>query len=241
MDPAWSGLQAALDAAGVTLPGGALEGLVALHGLLEAAGARQNLTRITAPAEWVEKHALDALLGLTCLPEGGDPLVDVGSGGGVPGIPLALARPGWRVTLVESERRKAAFLEEACRALGLADRVGVRAARAEALGRDPAARERHGSAVIRAVAAAAPCLELTLPLVRVGGRAVLYRGPTEAAADLEVARRVAPLLGGGLPDLVALTLPSGARRCLLVVPKVAPCPERFPRREGIPTKRPLTG
>lgn len=239
MDPAWSGLQAALAAAGLSLPGGALEGLVALHDLVQAAGERQNLTRITTPADWAEKHALDALLGLMCLPDDGDPLVDVGSGGGVPGLVLALARPAWRVTLVESERRKAEFLEEACQALGLADRVVVRAERAERVGRDPTARERHGAAVARAVAAVAPCLELTLPLVRVGGRVVLYRGPSEAAGDLEVARRVAPLLGGGAPTLHALALPSGARRALLVVPKVAATPDRFPRREGIPTKRPL--
>ncbi len=241
--PAWDGLAHALDAAGIALPAGALEGLAAFFDLLGDAGRQQNLTRIVDEAEWVEKHALDALLGLSELPElpdnDGGSLVDVGSGGGVPGLPLALARPGWRVTLIESERRKAAFLEEAGAALGLGTRLSVRAERAERAGRDAARRDRFGAAVARAVGPAATCLELTLPLVRPGGRAVLYRGPAQAAADLEAARAAAPLLGGGAPWLRELTLPSGAGRCLLVVPKVAPTPERFPRREGVPAKRPL--
>lgn len=237
--PAWVGLEAALGRAGVTVAGGTIDDLARFFELLREAGARQNLTRIVDEADWVEKHALDALLGLTELPADADSLVDVGSGGGVPGIPLALARPGWRVTLIESERRKAAFLEEAARALGIADRVTVRAERAERAGRDPALRDAAAAAVVRAVGAAATCLELALPLVRPGGRAVLYRGPAHADEDLAAARAAAPLLGGGAPRSRALALPSGAGRCLLIVPKVAPTPERFPRRDGVPAKRPL--
>lgn len=237
--PAWAALAGALERAGVPLPPGALEGLASFFDLIRAAGERQNLTRIVDEAEWVEKHALDALLGLTQLPPEDDPLVDVGSGGGVPGIPIALARPASHVTLVESERRKAAFLEEACAALGLASRVTVRPERAERSGHDPALRETFGAAVVRAVGPAATCLELTMPLVRPGGRVVLYRGPTNAEADLAAARAAAPLLGGGEPRLHALTLPSGAGRCLLVIPKLAATPDRYPRREGVPAKRPL--
>lgn len=234
--PAWDAVRAALGSAA-----GDVDAIVATLArfldLLKSAGEKQNLTRITDEDAAVEKHALDALLGLELLQDG--PLVDVGSGSGVPGLPLAIARPGWKVALVESERRKAAFLDEARRALGLADRVTVHAERAEALARDPDHREAYGCAVVRAVGSVATCLELTLPLVRVGGRAVLYRGPSNPDEELAEARAVAPLLGGGEPLVVARTLPSGAARRLLAVPKLAPAPERYPRRPGIPAKRPL--
>lgn len=243
MASTWDGMAAALERAGAPLLEGALERLQAFFELVRAAGARQNLTRILDEGEWVEKHALDALLGLTVItPDGGADVVDVvdvGSGGGVPGIPIALARPAWRVTLVESERRKAEFLREACAALGLSARVTVRAERAERLAREPALRDAFGAAVARAVGPAATCLELTLPFVRPGGRAVLYRGPKEAEADLAAATAAAALLGGAAPWVRALTLPSGAARRLLVVPKTGPTPERYPRREGMPAKRPL--
>lgn len=241
MHEAWGALERALGDAGVVLPDGALERVAAFLDLLRAGGARQNLTRITDEAEGVEKHALDALLGLTLITPDGAPVIDIGSGSGVPGLPIALARPGWRVTLVESERKKAAFLDEARVALGVSERVQVHAERAERLARDPAHREAYGTAILRAVGSVATCLELALPFVRVGGRVVLYRGPADAATELEVAGRVAPLLGGGEPIARDLVLPSGAGRRLLAIPKVAPTPERYPRRDGMPAKRPLSG
>lgn len=236
---AWGALERALVDADVVLPEGALERVAAFLDLLRAGGARQNLTRIIDEAEGIEKHALDALLGLALIASDGDPLVDIGSGSGVPGLPLALARPEWRVTLIESERKKAAFLDEARLALGLGERVRVHAERAERLGREPAHRETYGTATLRAVGPVATCLELALPFVRVGGRVVLYRGPADAAQELEVAARVAPLLGGGDPIARDLVLPSGAGRRLLAVVKRAPTPDRYPRRDGMPAKRPL--
>lgn len=232
---AWDAVRAALGGGVRADDGVAL--LTRFFELLRSAGERQNLTRITDEQELVEKHAVDALLGLALLEDG--PIIDIGSGAGVPGVPLAIARPAWSVALVESERRKAAFLDEARAALGLADRVAVHAERAEALGRDPAHRERYGGAVVRAVGSVATCLELTLPLVRVGGRAVLYRGPANAEVELAEARAVAPQLGGGEPMVLDRVLPSGAARRLLAVPKVGPTPARYPRKPGIPAKRPL--
>jgi 16S rRNA (guanine527-N7)-methyltransferase len=236
---AWDGLRSAAAAAGVAIDEAALERLRAFFALLREAGARQNLTRVASEDEVVEKHALDALLGLTALAHDTGSFVDIGAGNGVPGVPLALARPTWRALLVESERRKAEWLTEACATLELAPRVTVRAERAEKLAREPAHREAYGAAVLRAVGSVPTCLELALPFVRVGGRVVLYRGPSDAAAELEAARAVAPLLGGAAPVDRALALPSGAGRRLLTVEKVAPTDARYPRREGIPAKRPL--
>jgi 16S rRNA (guanine527-N7)-methyltransferase len=207
---------------------------------LEEANGRTNLTRITGEQAFLERHALDALCGLALLDEVMQPgasLVDVGSGCGVPGFPLAIARPEWSVLLVETARRKATELEAFARTL---PNVSVRCARAEDCGRDPALRETHQAAVVRAVGSVALTLELTLPLVSVGGVVLLYRG-TDGEQALDLAAGVAPQLGGGALTLREVSLPSGAARHLLLVQKVEPTPARYPRRAGIPGKRPLTG
>lgn len=157
----------------------------------------------------------------------------------MPGIPLALARSDLGVTLCEAASRKTAFLAEARVALGLEARLVVETARAEALGRRAGARETFHVAVARAVGPVATCLELMLPLLRPGGRAILYRGPSDAEAEDAAAAVVAPLLGGGPPRIVSATLPSGAGRRFVVVEKVAATPERYPRRDGVPANKPL--
>lgn len=222
----------------MSIEAAALERMRAFAGLLIEANQRLNLTRITAPQEVLEKHLLDALLGapLLCDPSPPESLVDVGSGGGVPGLPLAALWPECRVLLVESEQRKAEFLREAARALGLA-RVEVCARRAEVAGHDPALRERFAAATLRAVGPLATCLELGLPFVRTGGRLVLYRGPGEESP--EASEPVAARLGGQAPEVVLRALPDGAERRLVRVLKVAPTPATFPRRDGVPAKRPL--
>jgi 16S rRNA (guanine527-N7)-methyltransferase len=182
---------------------------------------------------------LDALLGLPLLPPGPARLVDVGAGAGVPGIPLALARPALAVTLCEAASRKTAFLGEARVALGLEARLVVETTRAETLGRRADARETFDVAVARAVGPVATCLELMLPLLRVGGIALLYRGPSDAEGDDATAATVAPMLGGGPPRIASATLPSGAARRFVVVQKVGPTPERYPRRDGVPANKPL--
>ncbi|MGE0707416.1 MAG: 16S rRNA (guanine(527)-N(7))-methyltransferase RsmG [Planctomycetota bacterium] len=203
---------------------------------LEQTNQRTNLTRITGEAAFAERHALDALLGLPLLDAAGvETLVDVGSGCGVPGVPLALARPAWSVLLLESARRKATALEELCASV---PRLTVRAARAEEAGRDPALREAHDAAVIRAVGSVGLSLELALPLVRPGGLCVLYRGPGDERVEAEAA---AALLGGGEVRLERHALPSGAERGLLSVRKAGPTPARYPRRPGVPERRPLGG
>ncbi len=115
----------------------------------------------------------------------------------------------------------------------------MRNARAEALGRDPALRGAFACATSRALGPVGTCLELSLPLVRPGGRAVLFRGPAQEEVELAAARAVAPLLGGAPPEVVRYALPGGAGRRLLVVEKAGVTPEQYPRRDGVPAKRPL--
>ena len=149
-------------------------------------------------------------------PAAGD-VVDVGSGGGSPGIPLALALPERSFVLVEAERRKADFLREHAPA-----NASVVWGRVEEQPVDA-----YGVALAKALAQPATAVEWVVPLVRPGGIAIFWLGRT---ADLDVVARVAARVGGGAPDV---------RDGLVVVPKLAPTPEEFPRRVGVARKRPL--
>jgi len=162
-------------------------------------------------------------------------IVDVGSGGGLPGLPLKIARPGLSVTLVEADQAKAAFLVRACAALGLGD-VHVLARRAEDVGQDPLYRESFDAAVARAVAPMPVLAELCLPLVRVGGRLLAQKTEGE---DLDVARRAIDRLGGAINSVASA--PSSVRRAgtVVVVDKVRPTPAGYPRRAGVPARKPL--
>ena len=159
----------------------------------------------------------DALRALPLLQRWDGPLVDVGSGGGSPGIPLALSLPEREVTLVEAERRKCEFLEGWAPA-----NARVVWGRAE---EQPV--EAWGVATAKALAQPAVAAEWCLPLVREGGAALLWTGPS---ADLDDLARVSALLGGGEPE---------SHEGIVVLPKVAATPEGFPRRIGVAKKRPL--
>jgi len=162
-------------------------------------------------------------------------VVDVGSGGGLPGLPLTISRPDLSVTLVEADQAKAAFLVHACAVLGLAG-VEVVARRAEDVGRDPRYRETFDLAVARALAPLPVLAELCLPLVRVGGRLLAQKTERESAAG---AQGVIELLGGSQP--IVIPTPSAARRTgtVVVVEKVRSTPARYPRRAGVPSRKPL--
>jgi 16S rRNA (guanine527-N7)-methyltransferase len=162
-------------------------------------------------------------------------VVDVGSGGGLPGLALKIARTDLRVTLIEADQNKAAFLVQACAKLGLPD-VEIIAKRAEEAGHEPRLRESFDLAVARALAPTPVLVELCLPLVRVGGRLLAQKTDKEEAAAAERAIR---LLGGSLEAIVAA--PSTARRSgtVMIVSKVMPTPAIYPRRAGLPARKPL--
>ena len=189
-----------------------------------------SVFNVVADASALVPHLLDALSLVPFVEEGGS-LVDVGSGGGFPGIPLAIAS-GLSVTLVEPIRKKAEFLREAIAACGVAGEA--LAERAETVARDPRYRERFDYATARAVSRAPTVAELTLPLLRVGGRALLQRGAVEDR-ERRALDDAAPVLGG---SVVEERIIDGERR-VLVVEKRVPSSERFPRRNGVPEKRPL--
>jgi 16S rRNA (guanine527-N7)-methyltransferase len=161
----------------------------------------------------------DSLRGVDVVRGLDGPIVDVGSGGGAPGIPLAFALPDRNVTLLEAERRKVEFLGRWTEQLPNLEVVWGRAEEQET--------DRYGVAVSKALAPPPVATEWLLPLVRPGGAAVLWIGPT---ADLEAVARVAGEVGGGVPE---------ERDGLVVIPKLNPTPDGFPRRPGMARKRPL--
>jgi len=198
--------------------------------LLLERNAGTNLTAART-REAVAEHVLDSL---ALEPYLSEPFVDVGSGGGFPAIPLAIAT-GFRGTLVESVAKKARFLRETIEALGLP--LDVRDQRAEEAARDPELRERFASATARAVGSIPTVLELTLPFVRAGGLAVLQRGAV-GEAERDAASDAALMLGGRFEEEL-LAHGTGDERRVLLVRKVSASAQRFPRRAGVPAKRPL--
>jgi 16S rRNA (guanine527-N7)-methyltransferase len=191
------------------------------------ANRRLNLTGAKDGAAFAV-HILDAL---TLREDVESPLIDVGSGNGVPGIPLALAT-GARVTLLEPIKKRAAFLRQALATLAIDG--DVVAARAEDAGRDPERREHYRTATARAVASAPAVAELTVPFIAVGGRALLQRGGLEAKERNAVAD-AALVLGAELVEERAV----GGDRLILVLRKTTATGPRFPRKNGTPAKRPL--
>ncbi len=191
---------------------------------------RVNLTAI--PREEAEtRHAGEARhLLASAAPAPGARVVDIGAGGGVPGLVMAILRPDLRVVLVEADRRKAGFLLHAAAVCGCAQ-VEVVSRRAEEVGHDPAHRGGYDLAVSRAAALAPVLCELALPLLRAGGRLVAL--VTDAPRDARAAAAAAAACGGGTPEVVAPGI--------LAITKVGPTPERFPRRPGVPARRPLCG
>jgi 16S rRNA (guanine527-N7)-methyltransferase len=181
--------------------------------------ATPGLTAIRDPEEAWRVHVDQSLAALPLVRALDGPIVDVGSGGGAPGLPLAAALPDRRVTLLEANGRKAAFLE---RMGGEFPNVRVVRGRAE-----EHELEAYGVALARALAPPPVATELCLPLVRAGGAAVLFVGHTADAAAVAAA---AEQVGGGPPE---------EHPGLLVVPKTAPTPPGFPRRPGMAAKRPL--
>jgi 16S rRNA (guanine527-N7)-methyltransferase len=200
---------------------------------------RFNLTAIRDTEGIRVKHFLDSL---SCvLAWKANPpqrLIDVGSGAGFPGIPLKIIYPAMRLTLVESVRKKVRFCEHIIEQLGL-EKTEVLQQRAEEVGQMPQHREKYDWAVARAVADMRVLVEYLLPLVEVGGTMLAQKGEN-GPAEVHAAEKATQVLGGHVRQLVQVTLPGVVeQRYLVLVDKVAATPPGYPRKPGLPTKRPL--
>lgn len=221
------------------VPDAALDDLERYVALLLDANRRLNLTRVVSPTDVARLHLLDALAALPLLDAAGSTAIDLGSGGGVPALPLAIVRPDVAWTLVDSVGKKAATLRSFVVELGLRN-VDVVAERAELLGRDPAYRERFSLATARACAALPVLAELALPLVAVGGMLMAWKGPLDAASpEVVEGAAAASVLGGGRPRILESGLDVLGGHTFVVLPKTATTPSRYPRRPGEPSRRPL--
>jgi 16S rRNA (guanine527-N7)-methyltransferase len=224
------------DRLGVLLDAEAVERFQQYRDLLLAANERFNLTRITDPDEVELRLFADSLSLLPFVPPNARRLLDIGSGGGVPGLALAIARPKLPVTLLDATAKKVRFLAETADALGL-DNVTAIQGRAEELARDRRHRERYDAVTARAVARLVTLVELALPFLVVGGRAILPKG-SAAAEELDEARYAIGLLGGRAQPLIETDIEGTT---LIVIDKRKPTPTGYPRNTGVPNKSPLRG
>ena len=206
---------------------------------LVAWNKRVNLTHITDYEEVQIKHFLDSLtVTLAWPPATGSRLIDVGTGAGIPGIPLKIVFPAIRLVLLEAVSKKVAFLQHILQKLGLDD-VEIVVGRAEEVAHLAQYREQFDLVLSRAVAPLPTVVELTLPFCALGGSFIAQKKGT---IDEEVsnAARAIGILGGRLGEIKAIDLSEFAdKRFLVVIDKLSPTPPKYPRRPGIPAKRPL--
>lgn len=193
---------------------------------------RMNLTAISGPEDVVKKHFLDSFAAAPYLKQGAS-IVDIGTGAGFPGVPLLILRPDLKVTLMDSQQKKLLFLEALLSELGLSAECVH--ARAEDMGKNPRYREQFDAALTRAVSALPVLAELTLPLVKVGGVSIAYKG--ESAEELELAKHALDVLSA-TAERVAIPSDYGVRELVLLT-KQAATPGQYPRKAGTPSKKPL--
>ncbi len=209
-----------------------------MRGVLEW-NEKVNLTRITEPEEFVVKHFLDSLV---CCNRRefrqAERIIDVGTGAGFPGVPLAILAPEKKFVLMDSLAKRLRIIDELCAEAGISNVETVHA-RAEELARNKNHRERYDLCVSRAVANMAVLSEYCLPFIKVGGAFMAYKGP-EAETEAAEAENAIRLLGGSLQEIFDASLEKyQISHRIIFIKKVKNTVSKFPRKAGTPTKEPL--
>ena len=223
----------------IALPADFSEKLLGFEERLLETNKVMNLTAITEPEEMMKKHYWDSIypLSLGCFEEG-DRVIDVGCGGGFPSMPLKLACPSLDMTLMDSLQKRLNFLDGVIEALSLKE-IRTLHLRAEDAGKAPAHREQYDKVVSRAVAELSKLCEYCLPLCKVGGALIAYKGAS-AEEELERARNAIGQLGGKVEKLHLYTLPEEEdKRAIIIIRKVKPTPKQFPRQPKQIKDKPL--
>lgn len=199
--------------------------------------SRQRLVGTKNEDEIISKHICDCLYPIKFNLITPGEMIDLGTGAGLPGIPLKICVPEQILYLMDSNRRKINFLQMVSAELGL-EQLYYLPGRAEDWARDDVYRERFDFVVSRAVAETAALVELAMPLTRVGGLALLYKGP-QGEVEMAAAEKALRLCGGTVKKIYRYRLPTGEERTLLCLGKVQQTPAQYPRRAGIPVKKPI--
>lgn len=213
-----------------------------LYHLIITGNQQLNLTRITQPLDFWEKHLWDSLAPIFYQPKFSKinqlKGIDIGTGSGFPGIPLAIIFPDWKITLLDSTRKKINFLEGLSLGLNL-DKIKTVIDRAEALGHSQNHRNCYDLALIRAVADVSVCAEYTIPFLKIGGLALLYRGQWTENEEKKLNSALIKL-GGKIANIHPYQTPltHSIRHCIYVE-KISKTPQEFPRAVGIPSQKPL--
>lgn len=206
--------------------------------VLMAENQKYNLTSIRGEEEVAVKHFLDSLTCVKVLDLNSAYIIDLGAGAGFPGVPLKIFHPGMDLLLVDSANKKVEFLKDLIKRLGL-ERAEARWERAETMGSGNQYREKAGVVVSRAVAPLNVLAELCLPLVKVGGWFLSMKGPG-AEEEMEASRKAIDLMGGRVEKVESLRLPLiPEERRLILIGKTGPTPKGYPRRPGMPAKKPI--
>ncbi|MEH2167259.1 MAG: 16S rRNA (guanine(527)-N(7))-methyltransferase RsmG [Nostoc sp.] len=214
-----------------------------LYELILEGNRQQNLTRIVEPQEFWEKHLWDSLRGIASLLSGNfssasPALIDIGTGAGFPGVPVTITVPNCTITLLDSTRKKITLLDNILSELALTNAKTL-VGRAEEIGQHPQHRRAYNIALIRAVGAASVCAEYTLPLLKQGGLAIIYRGNWTEDETAALQNAVIQL-GGVIESIEQFTTPlSHSIRHCLYLRKISTTPVQFPRAIGVPTQKPL--
>ncbi len=200
---------------------------------------KMNLTAITAEPEVYVKHFYDSLSAAFFFPiESVTTLADVGAGAGFPSVPLKICFPHLRVTIIDSLQKRISFLQHLTKELGLEGVTAVHG-RAEETGQDPSLRERFDLVTARAVARLNVLVEYCLPLARVGGTFLAMKG-SDISPELNEAKKAIKTLGGKTRKVETFALPADAgERNIVLIDKLEPTPKAYPRKAGIPAKKPL--
>ena len=215
-----------------------LEKLERFYFLLTEKNRHMNLTAITEYDEVMRKHFADCLVVLKFQSfSAGQRILDLGTGGGFPGIPLKIFLPETEFVLMDSVRKKLVFLEEVINELELKN-ISVIHGRAEDLAHSEEYREQFDLVLSRAVSNLSSLSELALPFVKTGGRFISYKGDN-GKDELSRADNAISVLGGQVEILNEYALPGGDRRCLIFINKEKKCPMKYPRKAGTPTREPL--
>lgn len=228
-----------LQSFGVTLNSQQIEAFRLYAAELSAWNEHTNLTAITDPEVVEMRHFVDSLSVLSVLkPRKGLRVIDVGTGAGFPGLPLKIACPEIKMTLVEATGKKINFLKHMVDLLGYSDVVLLNA-RAEDIGQMPAHRENYDWVLARAVAGMRVLAEYLLPLANLGGHVIAQKGES-APQEATDAEQPIKILGGRIVQLTPIELPTVADTHYLIdIEKIARTPPQYPRRPGLPSKKPL--